>query len=491
MKETYLSIRDLVVCGEEAVLNHFHLHMAKGEALELLGTEGSGLAQAEAFFSGKSIIQSGYVWIGSKRYYPGETLEGAQIQYIGEVPSLAGGLTVAENILLFSRKRKLKGLFHKKEIFERAQFLLSEFGIPLHAEEKAGYLSEAEKRFVELLRAAEQEIPLLVIGDIFGAVGQPDLQIIESCIRLLKERGTTILILGSGFPLFFDLDDRVEVLRGGRCVRTFFRETYDRENFVRWVLGVSSPMLVREEIIRQAEYRKTEETLAPIIRKEEMTYSFKKEKNRLVIFGLSVGSLQDFSLSAKAGEILGLYDMRNHANRELLYCLTGRQKPTGGAIYLDGELFFPVSLRDGIQKGIDLIPRSIAGCSVVDNLSYTENLLLSTMQKNSFFGVFLNRRMNVFLAKEFGRELNTEEAQSLNGRDLTAEDRMRVVLQRILLHRPRLLLVEDTVNDMNLPLLRLQTDYFSRLTKDGCTILISSPNLAVLRQICNRVMVIR
>jgi ABC-type Mn2+/Zn2+ transport system ATPase subunit len=43
---------------------------------------------------------------------------------------------------------------------------------------------------------------------------------------------------------------------------------------------------------------------------------------------------------------------------------------------------------------------------------------------------------------------------------------------------------------MNIELLRIETEYFSRLTETGCTILISSPNLTVLRQVTDRIIVL-
>ena len=49
--------------------------------------------------------------------------------------------------------------------------------------------------------------------------------------------------------------------------------------------------------------------------------------------------------------------------------------------------------------------------------------------------------------------------------------------------------MEDVLSDMNIRMLKIQTDYLARITDTGCAALISSQNLMALRQVCDRIIV--
>ena len=485
MKQEYLSIRSLIAGEEGTLLDRFHLRMSQGEFVELMGIEGAGKAQLTGVLTGEVRIRTGSVCIGGRTYGPGETVNSPDILQLGSTPSLAGSLTVAENVALLTRSRKPRILVHKREIIDRVNFLLSEFGLSIRAETRADMLGEGEKRAVELLRAVENDIPFILISDIFQATGQADLQMIESLLRRMKARRYTILVLGSSFPRFIDLDDRIEVIRRGRHVRTFYRNNYDREAYVRWVLGTQVPALARAEATGHSggsTFHSPSSTPA-----SESSFS---DDFRLSIHDLALPSITDINIYAKAGEIIGLYDMNNQGNHELLECLAGASRPLGGEMILDGVPYTPDSPAVISRMGIDLLPRNILNCAVVEGMSYGENLELSTMRKHSLLGIFVKKRVQEYLSDEYGRELEAEDPGHSKGRDLNTRDRMRVALQRILLHHPKLLLIEDVLSDMNIDFLRIATEYFRRLTETGCTILISSPNLTVLRQVTDRIIVL-
>ena len=485
MKQEYLSIRNLIAGEEGTLLDRFHLRMSQGEFVELMGIEGSGKAQLTGVLTGSVRIRTGMVRIGSRTYGPGETLNSPEILHIGSTPSLAGSLTVAENVALLTRSRKSRILVHRRETIDRVNFLLSEFGLAIRAETRADELGEGEKRAVELLRAVENDIPFILISDIFQTTGQADLQMLESLLRRMKARRFTILVLGSGFPRFIDLDDRIEVIRRGRHVRTFYRNNYDREAYVRWSLGIQDPALVRAEATGHAGISTIHGTAFPSSGERDSS-----GMQRLTIRDLTLPRIQNIHLDAKAGEIIGLYDMNNRGNHELLQCLTGAVRPLDGEMFLDGVPYAPDSPDDISRRGVDFLPHNILSCAVVEGMSYSENLELSTMKRHSLFGTFVKKRVQDFLTDEYGRELEAEDPGHAKGRDLNTNDRMRVALQRILLHHPKLLLIEDLLSDMNIELLRIETEYFSRLTETGCTILISSPNLTVLRQVTDRIIVL-
>ena len=477
MRKEFLGIWNLKAEEEGTALDSFHLHMSRGDFVELLGTEGCGKEDLAEFFAGKLRIGEGYVKIGNVRYYPGETLSGGEIQCLDRNPTVAGSLTVAENILLLSGKGRRRGIIRRKELEAHANFLLSEFGMRFQEGLSVDRLTEGEKRVIELVRATESGVSLLVINNIFESLGQDEILLIGKCLSKLKERGMTILVLGGRFPLFRELDDRVVVMRSGRNVRTFFRGNFDRNEFVKWVFGAPEPARIREEAVRRAEPDES-------VKREAET-----EECVLKVRGLDGNTFTSFSCDIRKGEIVGIYDMNNRQNRELVRMLSGEASLPEGAVFLSGRPYAPKSLGEAIHLGCAWIPGNIGECSVVDRMNYRENLTLAVLKKISAFGVFVNKRMGNFLEAEYGKELEASETEKKSAYLLGTTDRMRVVFQRILLANPKILLAEDILSDMNVRMLKVQTGFFTRLTKTGCAVMLSSQNLMVLRQVCDRIIV--
>ena len=483
MKREFLRIHNLVTGEEEGGLSRFHLRLSCGDFVEMLGTEGAGKSAAASFFSGKEKIREGYVRIAGVRYYPGETLSGADIQCIGPVPSLAESLTVAENVALLTPKRRIRGLIRHKDMEARVNFLLAEFGLTIRADRKVQELSESEKRCVELVRAAENEVPFIFLSHVFDSLGQADIQLIEECLLELKKRGTTILILGGGFPIFRGLDDRIVVLRGGQTVRTIYSGSFDREEYVKWVFGVTIPENVRQEATVHLQNRKTD-------RYRETDRHGEGGRDEVLRLGsVRFGASEEISMSVMRGEIVGLYDMNNICNRELIRLLTGGMEPDSGWMSLMGRPYAPASLREAIRRGVSFIPGTVLQNAVIEGMSCGENLALSTLRQHSLLGIFPKKRVLKFLEREFLPE--TGDGTGADGAGgLSRYDKMRIVLGRALISRPVLLLAEDIASDMSVGMLKLENEYFSRLTREGCAVLISSQNFTVLRQICDRILVI-
>ena len=490
MRENYLTITNLNSGEEGTGLSGLSLRLSRGDFVEMLGSELSGKRTLSSLIRGQEQIISGQVKIGKKIYGPGETIMEDSIQCLGRIPSVVDSLTVAENVMLLTKRRKLRFLVHSKDMESRVSYLLASMNLSLHASDKVRDLSVGEKRTVELLRAAENDIRFLFIENIFDQLGQTELQMIDGVLRILKEKGLTILIVGSGFPRFLSMDDRVIVIRHGRTVRTFYKGSFDREHYVKWFFGVSNPDTVRASAIRhlggQIDAPLSDDHHAHNEKKDNYNEIFRAEDIRIY-------EKEHISFSICRGEIVGLYDMENRNSTAFIRYLVGEKQEVEGKTYLCGEIYKPRRLQDAVKKGIAYIPDNILECAVLEKMSYGENLALPVLRQISFFRIIKNDRILRYLEREYNTEAESEIANkgSISGvAGLSAFDRMRIAMQRTLVQRPVLLLMEDVINDMSVQMLQIQTEYLSGLIKQGCAVLVTSQNITVLRQVCDRVIIL-
>ena len=71
--------------------------------------------------------------------------------------------------------------------------------------------------------------------------------------------------------------------------------------------------------------------------------------------------LQNYTMEVYKGEIVGIYDLNNRANRELMECIIGEIKLEAGQMDLLGKRYAPAGIDDAIahnvgvsSKGYDL-----------------------------------------------------------------------------------------------------------------------------------------
>ncbi len=495
-EEAYLSIRELELePGVRDGRGGLSLRVMRGEFMEILGIDGSGKDALARFLDGRAAIRSGLAVIGGRTFRAGDSLAGFDgVLSVSGTPKIADELTVAENICVLSRRRKTRVLVHRANIAKRVSFLLSEYGLSVRAEQKAGELTEGERIAVELLRAVENEIPLVCVDVSIERIGRQETLVIERCLMKMKRQGITILCLGSGFPKLLYLDDRVTVLRNGRNVRTFYRDSYDRDEFIRWVLGISRTENAAPDPSGQ-ERENTEKGARPVPlinaggAGETPVLPEGEGRCSLEVRGLTGRYLRDFSFRFPGGGITGLYDMNNVMNRELAGILTGQRRPAAGSVTLDGRRYAPLSLREAVAEGAAYIPPDIRSCSVVEGMGIGENLLLPVMKEFSRGGILQNRRVARYLESENGEFLKLENPDCRSAAELGAYDRMRIALGKCLLMNPRLVIGVDILNDVDVKMMGIETAFFGRLAARGATVLLSSQNLTALRRICGRILV--
>ena len=474
-RDTELVVWNLRTGSELIAREGLCLRVMRGEMMEVLGIDGSGKSVLGRLLAGREAIRGGFVEVAGVRYRSGRTLDGCdELMYIGRDPCVAPELTVAENICLLSKRRKVKHFVHRKNMEQRVSFLLSEYGPGIRADQKMRTLSEGEVRVTELLRAVENEVPLICIDGAFDGIGQSDMRLIETCLLRMKRMGFTILCIGGGFPRFLYLDDRVTVFRGGRNVRTFYPENYDRSEFVKWMTGTESGQRIPREGAAS----------------EEREDAAGEREELLLMRGISGECLDRFSCRIMSGEIVGLYDMDNRANRELAEFLTGRRKLEHGAMVLGGREYAPLSPEDAVRKGTCFIPSDIESRAVVGKTGIGENLLLPVMRENSAGGFLVNRRVIRYLERRFLSSIGAEDAEGRAAGELDVYQRMALALERCLLMKPRLLVGEDILNDLDLRMIRTEREYFKKLAEGGAAVILSSPNLSALRQLCGRILVL-
>jgi ABC-2 type transport system ATP-binding protein len=187
-------------------------------------------------------------------------------------------------------------------------------------------------------------------------------------------------------------------------------------------------------------------------------------------------ALKGVSLEIEEGEFYGLLGPNGAGKSTLIHCTTGLAQPTGGAIRVFGH--DAVRNYGEARLAVGLAPQDL-------NLDWFLTLEESLDYHGGYFGMSRKER------KERSAELL--EAFSLTSkrhdrtRTLSGGMKRRLILARALMHRPRLLILDEPTAGVDVELRLELWHYVQRINAEGTTILLTTHYLEEAEQLCNKI----
>jgi branched-chain amino acid transport system ATP-binding protein len=203
--------------GRIEVLHGISLEVPKGSALALLGPNGAGKSTLLKVISGQLAPTAGVIEVGGRRLGKNDTevLARAGVCMIPEGRSIFPNLTVSENLLMYTFRRR--GL-NRAEVEEKAIARFPSLGS--RRRQLAGTLSGGEQRMLSMARAltTEPEILLLdelsmglaplIVEELYGVVGQ-----------LVSSEQLTIVMVEQFVQTALSVADQAVVMVNGELVK--------------------------------------------------------------------------------------------------------------------------------------------------------------------------------------------------------------------------------------------------------------------------------
>lgn len=466
MKNEIVRIEDMSIGEYEPfALDDFRLNIYEGEIVCLLGLSGSGKTALYNYFLGTVPLLSGKVTFCGKVHKSGSKFNGVlDVICLGQQSTLIPKLSVMENIFIISNKKRPRGIINYKDIYHRAKILFSQFDITLDPRSKVSDLTKAQCHIIELLRAVENESKLVVIDDVFQSYGQLDISHLIQLILKMKNQGISILYECHQVDFMMTISDRFVVLRKGKNIRTFYKEDFDQILINQLLIGNELP----EKIERTPTFSK------------EIVFEMKKIKSHSL--------LNEISFKARKGEIIGFYDLENKANKEIMDIIIGENLNFEGIMILNKMRYSPQKIEEAIEKNVGFMPRDMVDVSLVNTMSFKDNLFLPVMKKTSRLKFLTDHNVLGFLEKEYIKELGISmKDKDKPVRNFDAYVYNSILLTRWLLFKPSMLVCIEPFGKADIIMKDIIFRILSDIAENGATVLISSPDISELNNICDSV----
>lgn len=449
-------------------LKKVNFELRKGEVHALLGENGAGKSTLINVLGGVYPIDGGQILIDGQPVVIRQIKDAQQlgIAIIHQELVLVPHMTVAENIFMGREPRTKLGTVDKKKMFRDAQEAIDAVGLCCSATDLVCKLSVAQQQLVEIAKALSYNAKIVVMDEPTSSLMTREVDILFDTIRKLRAKGVSIIYISHRMSEFFEIADRITVMRDGEYVTTRDVEQTNTDELVFLMVGR------KLENYYTRTYNKPGETV-------------------LEVSGLSQKStgLEDINFSLRKGEILGFSGLVGAGRSELMRCIVGIEKYDSGEIRLFGEPAGPMNTAQAQKKGLVMVPedRKQQGLILLNSVGF--NLTINVLE--SFIGLgVVNKCAENEIIECHIRALNikTPSARQKVG-NLSGGNQQKVLMGKWLATNPKILILDEPTRGVDVGAKAEIYMIIDRLAKEGISVIMVSSELNEIINMCDRVLV--
>src|SRR3954451_5639078 len=187
-------------------------------------------------------------------------------------------------------------------------------------------------------------------------------------------------------------------------------------------------------------------------------------------------ALRSVSLDIEDGEFFGLLGPNGAGKSTLIHCTTGLAQPTSGSIRIFGH--DAVHHYEQARLAVGLAPQDL-------NIDHFLTVAETLDFHGGYFG--MPRRERRERADELLEAFSLTAKANDRTRTLSGGMKRRLILARALMHRPRLLILDEPTAGVDVELRLELWHYVQRINAEGTTILLTTHYLEEAEQLCNKI----
>ena len=456
--------------GGVTALAGANLRLRPGEVHALLGENGAGKSTLVKILAGVTTPDSGRLTLDDAELRltgPGDA-RGHGIAVVSQELSLFGDLDVLANLFVTAQPTRL-GLLDRAEMYRRARPVLTELGLgELPPDTRVGDLDLARRQLLEICRALLGNPHMVILDEPSSALPAAAVERLHAVVRGITARGVAVLYVSHFLEEVAALADRITILRDGRNVRD----------------GVPTAELSMTEMVTA------------------MLGSAPAAANRLAagpagsdavsLRNVTVaGRLDDVSLTAHTGEVVGLAGLEGAGHHAVLDLLWGRAVPASGTVHLPDGRGRPQNTAEAVRRRIAFVPGDRKGLGLMLDATVAANITSVAWLARRDGGFLLRRARSTEIARRHIADLRIRAAPDDVVGTLSGGNQQKVVFAKWLQAEPAVILLDDPTRGVDVGAKAEMHQIVRGLAAAGKIVLMCSTDPAELAEVSDRVIVFR
>jgi ribose transport system ATP-binding protein len=458
--------------GNTRALDDVSLTVEPGQVHALVGHNGSGKSTLIKVLAGFHGAEPGsQIEIDGVPYRGGDGQPPDGVRFVHQNLGLVDTFSVVENLAMGQNSVSGRaGRLRKHEERRLARAALETIHADIDIDAPVSRLRPAERTAVALARALmnnKGRTSYLVLDEPTAVMPQDDAECLFRIVRDAAASGVGILYVSHHLQEIFRLANVVTVLRNGRCVGTADISDVTMDKLTTLIVGSEVPTSQggAQSSGSPADFG------APLLEVESLS-------------GMRV---HDVSFSVRPGEIVGIAGITGSGREQLLQMIYGGIDRTG-TVVVEGNVLPPKETHTSLRHGLSMVPAERRTEALFEDLTIRENIF-PAVPGQSMMGRLPHRLQRARADYWLDRLSVGPRDSSALIKNLSGGNQQKVVLARALQLGPRVLLLDEPTQGVDVGVREQIHDVVRSIAADGRAVLVASTDDEELERLCTRVLV--
>lgn len=472
--EVVLAARNIAKSyGNVHALKGVNFDIHRGQVTTLFGENGAGKSTLMKILSGVVQPSSGEIILdGSPISFTSSTHAREHgISIIHQELSLAPNLSVRDNIFM-GREIITGGMVDFAEEERQTRALLEELEEDIDPLTRVEDLRLGQQQIVEIARALSVNSRILIMDEPTSALSATEVEVLFKVIHDLTSRGVSIVYISHHLEEALQITNHAVVLRDGTMTAYAERKDIDLEWIVRNMVGDNFDLGSPPEGHQFGQVALSIENLSvpgPS--------------------GAAYNAVDRLSLKVRAGEVVCIYGLMGAGRTELLECVAGRLRSSGGQVLLEGRDVGGFSIAERIESGLVLVPEDRQRDGLVQTMTVGTNLSLASIGAFTK-GLFTSGRRERELVNDAIRRVHvkTDGGEASIG-SLSGGNQQKVVIGKMLATQPKVILLDEPSRGIDIGAKAEVFKLLAERAKQGLAVVYSTSEVNECLSIAHRIIV--
>ena len=376
-------------------------------------------------------------------------------------------MSVAENVFTNAQPVNRIGLIHFEDMFEESRKALEIFGVQINPKAPLRNYSVAIQQIVEIARAIQRKARVLILDEPTSAIGERETESLLQVLRVLRDRGVSIIYVSHKLNEVFAISDRITVLKDGNLVATLRAADTSPDAVVNMMVG-----------------RELSQLFPP-------PHNGAKEETVLKVRNLSGSGFSNVSLNVHYGKVLGIFGLTGAGRTELARGIFGVEPIVAGEILIHDRVVKFANPQQAMDNGIAYIPEDRKQDGLFLEMSFKDNTTAACLRALSGH-IFMSRSKEESLARS-AMDMLGIKARSIDQpvAGLSGGNQQKVLFAKWLARHPKVLIADEPTRGVDVGAKAEIHTLLRKLSNDGAAVVMISSELPEVLGMSDRVAVMR
>ena len=451
------------------------LQLRRGEIHALLGENGAGKSTLMSVLFGMYQPEEGVIKKNGEVVRINNPNDATKLN-IGMVHQhfkLVEVFTVLENIILGAETTKM-GFLQKQEARKKVEALIERYGLKVDLDAKVEDITVGMQQRTEILKMLYRDNEILIFDEPTAVLTPQEIDELMEIMRGFKREGKSILFITHKLNEIMAVADRVSVLRKGKYIGTVDVADTNKQELSNMMVGRPVQLQVVKEPAKPGQV---------VLDVQNLTIPSRLHHNNAV---------KNVSFQARAGEILCIAGIDGNGQSELVYGLTGLERPSSGKVLVGGKDITRASIHKR-QDYLSHIPEDRHKHGLVLDITLEQNMVLQRFREKQFEKAGFIRKAAVrSYAEKLIEKYDVRSGQGpvTTARSMSGGNQQKAIIAREIDRDKQLIVAVQPTRGLDVGAIEFIHSELVRERDEGKAILLVSLELDEVMSLSDRILVL-